>query len=217
MASVKAIAATRNTKLGPGWGATYRQVGPTCPPCPLLQVLPEGRLKGPCYAASGRVRIQSIAAAHKRAHASNELRKLDGCGRVRWDVSGDNFDKGEVDENYIKAKYAWHKRNPGSTSLGYTHGPSQLAQAGYGPSTFPDNYNLLASCHGLRTSRKLRESGWRTARVVLDEKEPIDDCEHYCPVDKAKHEGRPAATTCAVCRLCWGQEHQEKSIVFIQF
>jgi len=209
MASVKAVAASGNTKLGNGWGVTYRRVGQTCPPCPLLDLV--------CYAQRGRVNIHQTKSARLRRSADASIGALDGCSRVRWDVSGDCFDRGEVDVDYQQAKYDWHGRNLGAISLGYTHGAERLAEEGFGPESFPDGFNLLASCHGANHARKLRDQGWRTARVVPDAEAPIDDCEVYCPVDRDKHEGRKPRTDCSRCRLCWGPEHSEKNIVFIQF
>ena len=212
MASVTAVVNSGNQKLGSGGSVTYRAVGPTCPPsCPLLGA--------GCYAQRGRVNIHSIKARRRRINPADEVAKLDGAPRVRWDVSGDNFEgsSGEVDHDYIGAKYDWHARNLGAISLGYTHDARALTAAGYGPETHPTGFNFLASTESRRDARELREEGWRTARVVASESTQRDEVEHLCPVDLAKHRGEKVDTDCAKCRLCWGPEHQEKSIVFIKF
>lgn len=209
MSRTIAVPNSGDAKLGPGWGATYRPVGASCPrDCPLLG--------NGCYAQRGRVVIHSKRAA--RARTVDPLRKLDGCGRVRWEVSGDNFKSdGSLDEAYVTAKFAWHRRNQGAISLGYTHGASEFEAAGYGPTRWPAGFNLLASCHSLAEAQELRSRGWRTARVVEDETTELDVCERLCPYDLAKHRGTKPKTNCATCRLCWGPEHQSKSIVFIEF
>ena len=213
MKSVTATPNSANRKLGPGWGVTYRPVGPSCPAsCPLLE--------NGCYARRHLVGIQSKRSARRRTPASVEVLKLDGCSRVRWDVSGDNLQSdGSLDRDYVAAKLAWHARNQGAISLGYTHAPDVFTQAGYGPNSnqWPAGFNLLASCHTDADAKRLCADGWRTARVVPDDQTPIAKCERLCPVDLQKHRGKPVTTDCAKCRLCWGSEHQEKSIVFIQF
>lgn len=207
--SVFCVPNSGNRKLGLGWGVTYRPVGPTCPGgCPLLG--------NGCYAERGRVSLHAVRAG--KAKAGDDLRRLDGQGRVRWDVSGDNLrPDGRVDRAYLLAKYRWHRRNLGAISLGYTHAPRELAAAGYGPETFPDGFNLLASCHSAEDARALRAEGWRTARVVADDAAELDRGERLCPYDAAKFRRTKSGVTCATCRLCWGPEHQDKSIVFIEF
>lgn len=209
MASLRVVAESHNSKLGPGWSSTYREVGPTCPnDCPLLG--------SGCYAQRGRVGIHQANTPHDVAAIKH---KLDGAPRVRWDVSGDNLNEsGRVDKRYLNAKYAWHERNPDGVSLGYTHAPMKLQRAGYGPETHPDGFNLLASCHDIDEARELRDGyGWRTARVVSDRSAERDECERLCPYDLQKHLGKAPTTNCSKCGLCWGSQHQDKSIVFIQF
>lgn len=186
-----AVPTSGNAKLGPGWGCTYRPVGPTCPSsCPLLG--------NGCYAQRGRVALFQ----RRAGSATAELGHLDGCARVRWEVSGDALWRGRLDRAYHRAKLAWHARNPGSISLGYTHAPGAFEQAGYGPGTWPDGFHLLASVHDLVTAREWQSRGWRTARVIQGPEERARG-ERLCPFDADKHAGRPQRTDCARCGLCF--------------
>lgn len=199
-----AIAQTDNAKLGPGWGCTYRPVGLTCPStCPLLGA--------GCYAESGRVAIHSRRSTDHVAH----LGHLDGVPRVRWEVSGDALlPSGRLDRTYFRAKIDWHKRNPGSISLGYTHAPAEWERARCGPAHWPRGFHTLASVHTLAEAKKWQARGWKTARVVPDAAAPIEADEAYCPYDLAKHRGRKPTVNCATCQLCFSSA---KNIVFIQF
>jgi len=194
---------SRNSKLGPGWGVTYRPVGPTCPQeCPLLDRV--------CYAQRAFVNW----AQDRAQFAIGDISRLDGLSRVRWDVSGDNLrPDGSVDVDYLRAKYGWHSRNPNSVSLGYTHAPRALERAGFGPASFPTHYHLLASCHSRTVARALRRQGWQTARVMRNPAGKLDPEERLCPVDAAKHRGIAQKTNCAKCGLCFRSNH---SIVFLE-
>lgn len=205
---LQVIKASSNRKLGPGVSCTYRPVGDTCPKdCPLLN---HG-----CYAQ----RAHTHWVAKKSGKHAHSLRRVDGTGLIRHMVSGDFLKTTRdgrriVDRALLREMFSWHSARTQRSTIGwgYTHAARRLAKAGFGPSTFPKGLHILASCHSVSEAKDLQREGWRTARVTTElDAQPN---EVYCPVDKAKHEGRDCEATCASCRLCF---ESEQSIVFLKF
>lgn len=222
-----------NQKIGPV-AATYRAVGPTCPPdCPLLpRRLQEGAAKrapgARCYAGRGHTASVATRAGDgpSRDYLA-DLRRADGAPLIRHLVSGDwlrpagdHPRRRVVDRELLRAVVAWHREPSQRYTIGwgYTHGPRRLEAAGFGPGTWPAGLEILASCHTKAEAADLQRDGWRTARVAAN-KSGLAAGEVYCPYDLAKHEGRPAAarTTCAACRLCMpGGDGCNPNIVFLE-
>jgi len=203
-----AVRETRNRKLGHDWGgATYRPVGYTCSAgCPLLNA--------GCYAQRGHAHIQ----ARRSGRTGLDWGELWGVQRVRWDVSGDCLlPDGSFDVPYMLGKLAWHAMHPNGVSLGYTHSPGAYEQVGYGPLSgrWPESFHLWASCDSMAQARYWQSRGWRTARVS-EELDADPETEVYCPIDKAKHEGRPVRSTCSACQLCFNRERNDLNIVFLK-
>lgn len=193
-------AQTGNGKLGPGWACTYRPVGPTCPSdCPLLG---DG-----CYAQKGRVRI----AAGRSAARGDTLAGLIGAPLVRHLVSGDILTPaGKVDREYWAHVCAFHQVSERSVGLLYTHAADRLSKSDR--AMIPENLHVLASCDSEAKADELQAAGWRTARVT--EKKAKRAGEAFCPVDLAKHAGKPVKATCSSCRLCF---ESVTNITFLKF
>lgn len=217
---LKVVPDSGNGKLGPQWAVTYRPVGVTCPSdCPLLG--------NGCYAERGRVKIHASRSAVSRDVVELEG-KLAGVARVRHLVSGDVMERGgrdgrggrgreRVDKGFVRAVWEFHRRNPGVIGLMYTHAAERLEEAGFGAESVPGGLRVLASCDGVERARALRAMGWRTARVTetgKGEERPERGVEVWCPVDKAKAEGREVTTDCGRCGICY---RTEKSVVFLKF
>lgn len=209
MQMLKVVPSGNNSKLGPGVGTTYRPVGITCPgSCPLLG--------NGCYAQRGRVAIQQ-----GRSKADNgELIRLAGNTLVRHLVSGDwlqtlKSGKKTLDRALVRGVIALHSKCPWLTGWGYTHAADEFQKAGIGPSSFPANLHILASCETTEEKQSHNANGWRTARVIDEAKDKTPD-EFLCPVDAAKRKGIPAArrTNCARCKACFATT---KNIAFIKF
>ena len=203
----KTVLNSENLKLGPGWSATYRPVGTSCPSdCPLMAA--------GCYAERGRVAMWS----DRSQDDVSDFRELDGAARVRWEVSGDGLNpSGTLDLANWKAKAAWHERNPAGLSLSYTHAIDAYMRAGVMADDVPERMSLLASVHSLEEAEERWSQGWRTARVVDRPGVARAEQERYCPYDLAKYRGVKKKTNCANCRLCWAPEHQDKDILFVEF
>lgn len=191
---------TGNTKLGPGWACTYRPVGPTCPSdCPLMG-------KG-CYAQRGRVKISAVRSKVR----SDSLAGLIGAPLVRHLVSGDILDEsGRVDRDYWQHVCAFHRVSDRSVGLLYTHAADRLTKRDR--EIIPENLHVLASCDSEAKADELQASGWRTARVT--ERKAKRSGEVFCPVDLAKHAGKPVKANCSSCRLCF---ESPSNIVFLKF
>ncbi len=114
-----------------GTPATYRPVGPTCPPCPVSDI---------CYANFGRVKL------HAQRSASSPSASLTAAAvaiavavkmgtLARLHVSGDFFDDGVPDEAYINGliEVAQHVRIQqqldGPVAWTYTHGDKGVFEA----------------------------------------------------------------------------------------
>jgi hypothetical protein len=209
MKMLKVVAASSNAKLGPGVASTYRPVGPTCPAaCPLATA---------CYAKRGRVQIYA-----RRAEAdSDALRAAAGNTLIRHMVSGDWFRPAAdgrkiVDRPLLREAIALHEAAPWLTGWSYTHGPDAVARAGFGPGSWPTNFQILASTHTDEDHVRLNEAGWVTARVIEEPGDRLPD-EFLCPVDTQKRLGVPASnrTTCARCRACF--DGRGRNIAFLKF
>ena len=189
----KVVRVSHDRKTGPV-SATYRPVGDTCPPCSLAG--------NGCYAERGRVNIHQ----RQSAEETGDLDNAAGMDLLRHMVSGDWFrpwgDHMRLDTAYVRTVLDWHAGQPRTQGWSYTHHFSVWDRAGLGPSAWPDNFHVLASCDDLDTAHAAQDAGWHTARVILDpsDREPS---EVLCPYDKAKHAGTLPAVTCRTCRLCW--------------
>ena len=204
-------ACSGNAKIGP-IAATYREVGPTCPPCALVEV---------CYANRGYVKL----IAKRAKDRSDELDRAAGAPLIRHMVSGDVFKvtrhrepRSIVDRAFLRWLLAWYTaaRQRWTQGWMYTHGARQLAAAGFGPERFAGTgLTVLASCETLEDARSLQADGWKTARVTRSRQ--LDQSEILCPYDLAKHRGRKPDTNCAECRLCFAPEFDDRNIVFLEF
>jgi hypothetical protein len=205
---IKAVPNGNNAKLGAGVATTYRPVGLTCPPtCPLLG--------NGCYAQRGRVNMH----AERSASDNDELQTLAGNTLVRHLVSGDWLKPAAngrrvVDRALLRAVISLHKAAKWLTGWGYSHAAEQLHAAGFGPDAWPKNFTILASCHTAEEKAAHNGRGWATARVIDEPSDRLPD-EVLCPVDAAKHTGKPASTTCARCRKCFDGEN--RNIAFLKF
>jgi hypothetical protein len=197
---LRVIPQAENGKLGPGWSCTYRPVGLTCPAdCPLLG--------NGCYAERGRVchkQRESIECYHSLAPCI-------GAPLIRHLVSGDCLQAdGSVDEPFLRHVIAYHKISTRTVGLMYTHAWRQLGKRWL--RRFPESLHVLASCDSHDDSRQAQKIGWRTARVT--EKQDAQQGEVYCPVDRAKWQGKPVRHTCSTCRQCF---ESSKNVVFLKF
>jgi hypothetical protein len=198
-------------KLGPGCGATYRTVGPTCPKsCPLFD--------NGCYAQRGRVYM--VQRWHQKRR--DELRKARGIGYIRHLVTGGwmkptKNDRRVVDRDHARAVFEWHLERTQKNTVGwsYTHAPRQMKAAGFGPENQPPGLTILASCHSLEEAAELQKDGWKTARVT-EEMDKVKG-ELYCPYDMNKWKGisnKDTDTNCMTCRKCF---EGPTNIVFLKF
>lgn len=195
---------TGNAKLGP-IAATYRPVGPTCPPCGAAEI---------CYAKRGHVGIWQRRSKLKQ----DSFGKLNGAPFVRHEVSGDSFKttangKQILDRSYVTDKINYHRSNPWCSGFGYTHRAESWDSAGLGPQTWPENFVTLASCETLEDAKKYQSTGWRTARIIQTPQDVAPN-ESLCPVDVAKYNRKEASTNCAKCRKCFAGGSD--NIAFVQ-
>lgn len=195
-----------NSKIGPV-AATYRPVGPTCPPCAMAS---------DCYALRHRVAMIQ----RRSGSVEGELSTADGAPLIRHHVSGDFFTESKngsklVDRKYVRRVASWHEKRPQRYTEGwtYTHGPDQLERAGFGPEYWPNGLTVLASCETIDRAKELQSRGWRTARVTTQKDR--QDGEAYCPYDLAKSRGQQSPVNCASCRLCF--DDSNTNIVFLKF
>lgn len=206
---LKVVPNGKNAKLGLGVATTYRPVGITCPKdCPLLG--------NGCYAQNGHVNIHQNASANQE----DDLRKLAGQTMVRHLVSGDWLKQAKngrmvLDREFVDSVIDLHKNAPWLTGWGYTHDAMAFARANYSPDSLPSNLHILASCDSKQKKTQLNKAGWRTARVILEEHEKLDD-EFLCPVDKQKRDKLPQCerTSCARCQACF---KGKRNIAFLKF
>ena len=145
------------------------------------------------------------ARARLLAHYANGIRL------IRLNVAGDVVTQsGELDREYLAALWEVAREMPDAQIWAYTHAWSE-----FGPldlAAVPANVALLASVDTPEELEMAREIGFtRFARVSYDESDR-QPAEMLCPVDRAKHKGKPTAHTCQTCRLCW---RPAASIVFL--
>ena len=182
-------------KLG-GMSATYRVVGPTCPPgCPLLG--------NGCYAQRGYVDL----VARRHVPATGDLDYAAGIDLVRHLVSGDWFRRWgkhtRLDRALVRRVIEWHKANPRTQGFSYTHDWRAFTRAGLGPRAWPSSFRILASVHTSAAAQQARRSGWQTARVI-DRPDDREAGEILCPYDLSKYLKRqPIKVTCRTCRACF--------------
>lgn len=203
-----------NRKLGPDAVGTTRPVGPTCPAS--CQFHPDREDAGParCYATMGPTGIAQRKAAGmdgETARARLLAHYAAGIRLIRFNVAGDVVTPtGQLDREYLASLWQVAREMPDAQIWAYTHawrefGPVDLVQV-------PGNVALLASVDGPAEIQEARDLGFtRFARVSYDEADRMP-WELYCPVDRAKHKGKPTAHTCQTCRLCW---RPNASIVFL--
>jgi hypothetical protein len=209
--AVLVTANSGNNKIGP-IAATYREVGPTCPPCALIDI---------CYATRGYVKMIMERAADR----FDSLESCRGAPLIRHMVAGDCFKKTKhrkprsiVDRVFLRWLLAWHAQRSQRWTEGwmYTHGARQVAKAGFGPERFKGSgLTVLASCETLNDAQELQRAGWKTARVT-EERGDLQPKEVYCPYDLSKHNKTKPDTNCAQCRLCFATEYADLNIVFLQ-
>jgi hypothetical protein len=219
--STRVVRYSTNRKLG-HMAATYRAVGPTCPnDCALLG--------NGCYAGRGFVKF----AARGTFGAAGDLDTAAGVDIVRHVVSGDwlrPWGGGKrLDIPYFRRVTRWHLSQPRTHGFGYTHAHNRFDAAGHGPTTWPRNFNLLASVDSLHARKVAKGAGWQTARVI-DEPADIAGGERLCPYDAARRAGHSSPqVTCRTCRLCIGglvqdqvppieiRRHPGPDIAFLKF
>lgn len=193
---------------------TTRPVGPTCPL--TCQFHPDRPDAGParCYATVGPTGIaqrNALGMDGETARARLLAHYAAGIRLIRLNVAGDVVTaSGELDREYLTALWEVARAMPDAQIWAYTHawrefGPLDIAQV-------PGNVALLASVDNPGEIWEAIERGFtRFARVSYDESGQLPG-ELYCPVDRAKHKGKPTAHTCQTCRLCW---RPNASIVFL--
>lgn len=204
----------RNSKLGPAAVGTTRPVGPTCPiSCQFHPDRPDPSAAR-CYAITGRTGIQQGRAQGmdgETARARLLTHYANGIRLIRLNVAGDVVaSDGRLDREYLASLWQVAREMPDAQIWAYTHawrefGPVDLAMV-------PPNVALLASVDSPEELETAREIGFtRFARVSYSEGDRQPQ-ELFCPVDRAKHRGKPTAHTCQTCRLCW---RPHASIVFL--
>ena len=203
------VTLSENRKTGP-MANIYRTVGVTCPSsCPLLE-------KG-CYAKRWPVAFHANRAQERTLDFNGFLKRVkkeNPSKIVRLNVSGDVFLNDEVDTEFLNELIDGAKNNPDITIYGYTHGFEKVHKAGFTPDKFPANLTLLASVDSEEEAAKAKAFGWKYARVERDYSKKTNEGEVFCPIDSAKAKGKGHETTCATCRLCFGQEYKDTNIVF---
>ena len=193
-----------NRKLG-GMAATYRPVGATCPQsCPLLN--------NGCYAQRAFAGIAQGRAMKSRGLTTD----FHGVDIVRWNVSGDVYTNDHLDTGYVHDMVQFHRDHPETEGYTYCHRAEDLIMAGMGPSTWPGNFTILASCDSLEDRELYKDLGFKTARTVSSPDE-VAAGEVLCPYDMFKHRGYQLSeipTNCRKCKLCF---RGERDIAFVKF
>jgi hypothetical protein len=202
-----------NSKLGPCVASTSRLVGITCPPDCLL-------LNNGCYAQRGRV---AMAQGNiRRKTASDPLNKASGVPLIRHLVAGDwlrptaDGSRRIVDRPFVRSVLDWH-RAPSqrfTQGWGYSHAADRLQAAGFGPESWPANFQIMASCHSVKSAAEYQANGWHTARVITKPEDKAKN-ETLCPWDLAKYRGEKSPVTCSSCRLCL--PGASRNVAFIEF
>lgn len=203
-----------NSKLGPAAVGTTRPVGPTCPlTCQFHPDRPDPSAAR-CYATMGPTGIQQGRAQGmdgETARARLLMHYAAGIRLIRLNVAGDIVTPaGGLDREYLASLWEVAREMPDAQIWAYTHawrefGPVDLASV-------PPNVALLASVDNPEELESARDLGFtRFARVSYSESDRQPG-ELFCPVDRAKHKGKPTAHTCQTCRLCW---RPHASIVFL--
>ena len=196
VASTRVVRSSTNRKLG-HMAATYREVGPTCPnDCALLG--------NGCYAGRGFVKFSQRGTFG----TAGDLDTAAGVDIVRHVVSGDwlrPWGRGKrLDVKYLQRVTRWHTTTPRTHGFGYTHAHKLFDAAGHGPTTWPKNFNLLASVDSLRDRKAAKRAGWDTARVI-EKTEDLSAGERLCPYDAARNAGHSSPrVTCRTCGWCIG-------------
>lgn len=208
MHSITAI--TTNSKLHskgyPKIGATYRQVGITCPASCIFNPVHKGlslaeivaqwgegvqaEQVGECYADKSWTGIHSRASA--KLEATNWA-KLAGLGLIRVNVSGDILDRdGQLDIAYLHDLAVMASVNPGSRYWLYTHAWRELHASDV---ILPANIEVLASVNSASEYSEAKSLGYRTARATSDASS-LNRGEVVCPEQTGK------APSCVACGLC---------------
>jgi len=180
-----------NRKTGP-MAAIYRPVGLTCPnTCPLLN--------NGCYAQRGPAALVARRSQKKTFNFDDLINKMPrNINVIRLNVTGDFLDEnGQVDKSYLNALIKAAKKYPDIFFYGYTHAWRELT--GW-LKKFPKNVKIWASVNSKPEASEAKAAGWDYARVTTEHDR--ERSEVYCPVDKAKREGREPDITCDKCRLC---------------
>jgi hypothetical protein len=207
---------TQNAKLGTGVGTSYRPVGDSskgngsCPSkCPLL---PENG--GSCYTKKFLVNNQQRNSWKRNDSLDRFLEK--GSKFVRLHTSGDFFDNGQLDKEYLNSVREWAETNSDVTIWTYTHDVQKLidAKISYLENKFSKNLHIVASCDSIEEKNLATEHGFRSARVIDSKEEKLKD-ETFCPYDLALHNGLKPNTNCRKCTLCFNPKHT-KNIAFLK-
>ena len=188
-----------------GTPATYRPVGPTCPPCPVSDI---------CYAKYGRVKLHAQRSASSPSASLTAAAvaiavsvKTDTLARLH--VSGDFFDDGVPDEAYINGlvEIARHVRRQqqinGPVAWTYTHASKDVFEG----------YRLQLEVAGICVlySDVVEAGGavvWPFAKLAdLRDKHPKQTFLR-CPAQLHK------AITCRRCLRCITARYRGECIVF---
>jgi len=204
---LKVTASGGNRKLGIGVATTYRPVGDTCPQdCKMLE-------KG-CYAKRHHVgRLQS-----KSRELSDSLDIARDARFIRHHVSGDVFVGDRLDVEYVQMLIDWHTANPHVTGWLYTHRLEAWVVNGFTADTIPSNLEVIASVDTESERLYAKKHGFKYARIEVDADRPLASNEVLCPFDKQKDKGKTLEdikTNCRDCQLCFAEEHEARSIVFM--
>lgn len=188
-----------------GTPATYRPVGPTCPPCPISDV---------CYAKFGRVKLHaqrsksntsaSLTAAAVAIAVSVKMGTL-----ARLHVSGDFFNDGVTDEAYINglveiAGYVRIQQQlDGPVAWTYTHASKEV---------FEPNRLLLDEA-GIRVlySGVVEPGGavvWPFSKLEQLRRQHPEQAFVRCPAQLHK------SITCRLCLRCLSAAARSECIVF---
>lgn len=179
--------------------STTRIVGPTCPSnCKMLK-------DRSCYAMKGYPGIHQRRA--KDIHDDLQVVADKGVKHLRLNVSGDFFWKGRFDKVYVNQTISFAKKNGKITIWGYTHCWKSFDKHNIEHKNI-NNLTILASCDTLDDTKKARENGWLTARVV----ESFDNVE-LLP-GEAKCLNQTVGTTCVKCGICFNKHPNFKGVVF---
>jgi hypothetical protein len=179
--------------------ATYRAVGPTCPPdCPLLG--------NGCYAQNGKVSWQAKDRYSEDDGAVflRELGRLPQGAIVRLHVSGDVMLDGELDTAYLQALIDGAAARPDLLFFGYTHAWRHIDRERW---VFPPNLVINASCDSEDDAHTARAWGWDVTTVV-----PSDTAWRrsgdtvICP-------NQTVGLSCYECKLCM-QPDRKLSVAF---